>query len=115
MHPGTGPGLSPRSLGQKAGVQTVQLSLSEIPSHSHTANLKCNSGVGNAVNPQSNYLAQDAGGTSATYNTAQNNTDMGAASVQVQNAGGDGAHTNEQPFLCVNFIIALVGIFPSRS
>ncbi len=107
MHPGTGPGLTTRLLGQKIGSETVTLSLSNLPSHDHV-----HQGVNAAPNqssPSGHRLAQapiyaPASGTLGTLSS-------GATAAQ----GGGGAHNNIQPYQVLNFIIALVGIYPSRS
>ncbi len=111
MQPGNGPGLSPRRLGERAGVEEVTLSAQQIPSHSHAAN--CVTPAGNSNDAAGKFWADDAGAASATYHGGPANATMNAGAIG--NTGGSQAHTNVQPFLCVNFIIALVGIFPSRN
>ena len=109
MHPGRGPGLTARRLGEKVGVETVALSESQVPSHIHT---HVATPVPSTEFPPSatNYAAQAAGGL--PYIADAPNADMGAA---IQNAGGGQAHNNMQPYLGLYFIIALVGLYPSRS
>lgn len=108
----TGPGLSPRPLGQKGGEETHTLNLNEIPSHNHTASLNAE-GVGASTNnPQDNYL-----GLADIYAPASGRPDrpLHANSVTTLNTGGSLSHNNMQPYLAVNFIIALFGLFPSRN
>lgn len=133
---GSGPGLSPRRLGEKAGAENVALTLSEMPTHNHQATgthslsveLQANSADGNTNAPGNNYLAQSilpTGRTGSepvsTYSDSQDGTTLkggvvsGSVDVQVQNNGSSGAHNNMQPFQCINFIICLEGIFPSRN
>lgn len=113
MHPGNGPGLTPRTLGQKAGNETVQLSLSQIPAHNHGAN--CVGGAGNSNDAVSNFWADDAGVSSGTYHTGAGASFSAMNSGAIANSGGGSSHNNIQPFQCVNYIIALQGIFPSRN
>ena len=107
----TGPGVSTYTLGERGGAEDVTLSTSQIPSHTHQA--RCQSGDGNAASPVGNVCADDLGVSSATYSSAGANADMAAAAIA--NTGGNQAHNNIQPFLAVNFIIALTGVFPSRN
>lgn len=95
------------SLGQKSGEETHTLIVSEIPQHTHVAQghtgAPDSSGPGNA--------AWATGGSNA-YATAANAT-LNPASVAP--TGGSQAHENMPPYLVINFVIALVGIFPSRN
>lgn len=109
MHEGQGPGLSNRQLGQKSGTETVALNVNEMPGHSHA--LKCNTARGNADNPQ-NAVPADAD-RDRIYSTSGPNADM--SSQAIANIGGGQPHNNMPPFQVVNFIIALVGVFPSRN
>ncbi len=107
IHPGRGPGLSIYTLGRKSGVETVTLSQAQIPSHNHSMTTLTseladdNSPIGN-IPAQSRQDAY-AHPSKATANPATGHT------------GGSQGHTNIQPFCCVNYIIALIGVFPSRS
>ena len=109
MHPGSGPGLTPRSLGQKSGSENVTLQASQIPGHSH--NMRGNSGQPNETNPENGFPANSAATDKDLYSSTSN-VSMGATAL---NSGGGQQHPNIQPFQCVNFIIALVGVFPSRN
>ncbi|MEH6822479.1 MAG: tail fiber protein [Motiliproteus sp.] len=113
MHEGSGPGLSPRPLGQKSGAEDVTLTESQIPSHTHLARCDKTVGVGHANVAEGNAWANDAGTSTATYSSNTPDGDM--ASAAINNTGGSQAHTNIQPVLVVNFIIALTGVFPSRN
>ena len=107
MHPGRGPGLTDRRLGEKVGVSTVTLSSAQLPSHSH--NLMSFSTATDAA-PSSS-----VGVGSAPLYGAGTGTKVAMASNTVQASGGGQAHNNLQPFLTLNFIIALLGTYPSRS
>ncbi len=111
MGPRNGPGLTPRQLGEKSGAENVTLTVNQIPSHNHVANAV--EPAGNSNNAAGNYWADDAGVSSGTYHTGPSNTTMNANAIT--HTGGGQSHTNVQPYICVNFIICLQGIFPSRS
>lgn len=107
-HAGTGPGLSPRRLGEKSGAENVTLSVNELPSHNH--DLLGTGDTADASTPAGNVPASST--TITRFTTA--NADNNLASSSMSNVGGSRDHTNLMPYLCVNFIIALVGIYPSR-
>ncbi len=108
---GTGPGLSARPLGQKAGSETVTLTTQQIPSHAHTP-VKASTEPADDSNPAGKALAATSYDVYIT-NPTVGLTDLAAGAVT--SVGGSQPHDNAQPFLCVNFIIALVGIYPSRN
>ena len=96
------------TLGERGGEQAHTLSISEIPTHVHTANAAAANGA--AIIPTGNYLA---GSPTQLYTSAQNLTALNPATIA--NVGGSQAHLNMQPFLVLNFSIALQGIFPSQT
>ncbi|HUR23841.1 MAG TPA: tail fiber protein [Acidimicrobiales bacterium] len=106
VHTGQGPGLSNVVLGQAGGSEAVTLLQTQMPQHGHGV-AASNSSAG-ASRPANNFLA--AGGS---YATATDGTVMNPG--MIQGSGGSLPHENRQPYLGVNFIIALVGIFPSRN
>ncbi len=111
MHPGRGPGLTSRRLGEKVGVETVTLTEAQIPSHRHTLRAAMATGTSSAPT-----TTTSMGGSFPiqVYNSDdQNLSDMAAQTLST--AGGGQVHENVQPFLVLNFIIALVGLYPSRS
>lgn len=113
MHPGRGPGLTSRRLGQKVGTETVILNESQMPSHSHT--LRGGTGGVTANVPPSNITSIDTsrnGLTAYQDNTTANLVSTSSASIST--SGGTQPHTNIQPYLTMNFIIALQGLYPSR-
>ena len=113
MHPGHGPGLTSRKLGEKLGAETVTLTEAQIPSHSHTARANSSAGNPGAGPNQNNSLGRSRGGDIYQSDTAANLIDM--ATEAVSTTGGTQAHENMQPFLTMNYIIALEGLYPSRS
>jgi microcystin-dependent protein len=115
---GNGAGLSPYVIGEAAGTENVSLLTTQMPSHSHPVNA-CTTTSGNAAQPAGAYPATDQitgetkGGTVNTYSTAAPNATMNPNMIGLQ--GGSQPHSNLQPFLVVNYCIAMAGIFPSRS
>ncbi|HWJ81684.1 MAG TPA: tail fiber protein [Nocardioides sp.] len=107
VHQGTGPDGTTYTMGESAGVETVTLTVNQIPNHNHPQTAIAGQ-PGNAITPAGNLPAmslnvvpfiQDA--TSGTFNSAM-----------VGSAGGSQPHDNMQPYLCVNFIIAQYGLYP---
>ncbi|RBP48756.1 phage tail protein [Arenicella xantha] len=109
IHAGHGPGLSARRLGAKAGSETVTLTVNQLPSHTH--NMEGVAANATLPNPQDNHL-----GTSTVIQpfAPTESLDENMATTAVAKVGGSRLHANEQPYLCVHFIIALFGIYPSR-
>jgi len=113
IHQGQGPGLTNRIIGQKAGAETVTLTASNMPTHTHAATLK-----GTTQAPPPTFEDTPTGKVLAKgneYSDGNSDTDMGASSITNANTGGGQAHANMQPFLTVNYCIALTGVFPSRN
>jgi microcystin-dependent protein len=112
-HEGQGPGLSPRSLGEVSGAEYHTLQTTQMPAHNHTAALLAHGGEGDRSDPSGAYPAraeeplQPYGGSTTTP--------MGAGGVQVGVAGNSQPVGHMPPYLCLRFIIALQGIYPSRS
>ncbi len=123
MHPGRGPGLSTRRLGEKSGVETVTLNLTQIPSHTHTATAVAKGAniAGTSAQPTGKTWADPKTivSTDAFVNGYANATPdetmkSGSVAVTLANTGGTQNHTNIQPYQCVNFIVALQGVYPTR-
>lgn len=111
MHPGQGPGLSLHDLGETGGSDTVTLLESEIPSHSHS--LMAGATSSTKSDPQGNSLTRI--GSGATPYKAAGSAQVVMASQSLAPAGGDQPHNNMQPYLTLNFCIALQGVFPPRT
>jgi microcystin-dependent protein len=104
---GQGPGLSNYTLGEVSGTETVTLDTTQLPAHRHT--VVANSGPASTGRPDGAVPAR----TSANaYAVAPDETAMNAGMLGV--SGGSQPHNNLQPFLVLNWCIALQGIFPSR-
>jgi microcystin-dependent protein len=100
---------SSHTLGERGGEQSHTLSISEIPTHTHTLN--GTSSTGTLIIAAGNLLGASP---SQMYQAPDNNlVAMNPASIP--NIGGSQAHLNMQPFLILNFCIALQGIFPSQT
>ena len=108
MHPGQGPGLSLRDLGEEGGSETVTLLQTEIPVHSHALVASLSDGL--FTQPSAQLFSQGVGvniwGTTVPTTTLADNA--------LSPAGGDLPHNNMQPYLTLNYCIALQGIFPPR-
>jgi microcystin-dependent protein len=111
IHAGQGPGLSSYTLGQAAGEENHTLIQNEMPAHTHGANAVASGG--NQASPASGLPAIESTGTSLDYSSAAANASMSGSMIGI--AGGSQPHNNMQPYLTVNYIIAVQGIFPSRN
>jgi microcystin-dependent protein len=108
---GVNPTLTPRQLGQSGGEETVTLTSSQIPPHTHTYNAL--SGNREATSPAGNFLGTAAGNFYSQQDPGDQLLPMNAGVIAP--TGGGQAHNNMPPFLCVNFIICVDGIYPVRS
>ena len=106
-----GPGLSSYVLGQQGGTEAVALSVPQLPAHGHLVNAVASGG--NQASPTGNLPAIESTGTSLDYSNSASNAQMHAG--MINSTGSGQPHSNVPPYLCVNFIIALQGIFPSRN
>ena len=145
VHAGFGPGLAGVALGQKGGATSFTLTEANLPAHSHSAStttttdtttdttttstLHANSGAGANNSPEGDVLAND--GRDRIYNSAAPNVAMHADAVQsssvstststssstttIGNTGGNQAVVHRSPYIGVNCIICISGVFPSRS
>jgi microcystin-dependent protein len=98
-------------LAETGGSETVTLTVQQIPAHTHAL-----VGTGNVAGtnaPSNNTFAGSTGATVFPYGTDQPLTTLNAATISP--VGGSQPHSNFQPYLCVDFIISLFGIFPSQT
>lgn len=119
---GQGAGLSDISLGELGGAETVTLNITQIPSHNHTAtgnvSPACVDASGDESSPNAAFPGNSTTTSGMLYSAAAAATgSMGtsSANVTIQLAGGSQPHTNLQPYLGMNYIICMYGIYPSRS
>ena len=116
IHVGQGPGLSNYSLGQVAGTENTTLITNNIPAHSHALNSNAG-GKGNIAVPTNNFLGvgnvPSSSETTNNYNSAAGANPLNPNSIGL--TGGNQPFPNIQPYLVINFLIALEGIFPSRN
>jgi microcystin-dependent protein len=107
---GTGPGLSPYVIGETGGEATHTLLTGEIPSHSHGYN---ESTTGGQTTPSGNTWGPVGKGRSPVYHAAGGGVNM--LDGNLSSTGSSLPHNNLQPYLTLNFCIALQGVFPSRN
>jgi microcystin-dependent protein len=111
MQPGQGQGLSLRDLGEMSGVESITLLQSEIPFHTHTVNNMSDPGTLQQPGPD-RILARSTNANAYQTNTSANLQMMAPQALAL--AGGGLPHNNMQPYLTLNFCIALQGVFPQR-
>jgi microcystin-dependent protein len=110
MHPGRGPGLTTRRLGERGGSETITLTNSQLPNHNHLLQATTSPASVNTPN-NTTMLARSANGNAYKQSpTVDSTLDKGA----LLPTGGNQSHNNLQPYLTLNFVIALVGTYPSR-
>jgi microcystin-dependent protein len=98
------------TIGQAGGSETVILTTTNLPAHTHAANA---ASAATTLSPAGQYWAADPGANVAPYAAAPDGRVMSGTAIGAQR--GSQPHANMQPFLAVTFIIALEGIYPSRS
>jgi microcystin-dependent protein len=109
IHMGTGPDGTTYQIGEMAGTEQETLSVQQIPNHTHP--FTASTAVTQDTNPTGSTVGQS---TQATlYIDDVPNVNMAAAAIAP--AGGSQPHENVQPFLCINYIISLFGVFPSQT
>jgi microcystin-dependent protein len=106
---GQGPGLSGKVLGQMGGASTVTLSVNEMPNHSHLPNTQSVEGVADPTNAIWGKTTGARGGSA--YGPK---VDLPMNPAAIQSTGNSQPHTNMQPYVGINYIIALTGVFPPR-
>lgn len=112
MHVGASNGTNHRE-GQKSGEETHTLSAAEMPQHNHT--LEATNDSANQPSPLGHLPAQVTAGVDFVYSSGNTNLNVTLNAASIANVGGGQAHNNMQPYIAVNFCIALQGLFPSRN
>jgi len=125
VHPGTGPGLTTRKLGQRAGTETNTLTVAQMPAHNHlaTGTIKASNAEGTTNTPTNGVPAkpyyQVDRATKAPINmyapAANAKMADNGVPITVGHSGGGLQANNMQPFLGVSYIICMNGLFPSRN
>lgn len=120
LHAGQGPGLSNRRQGERAGSEAVTLNSTELPGHNHPASvtIHCNNTVNapDSIDPEGKYLG-DVPGTANNHlyaDAPETGKYMAPQSLNLPNTGNSQPHNNMQPYLAINYCIALQGMYPSR-
>jgi microcystin-dependent protein len=110
LHMGTGPDGTTYQIGEMAGTEQETLTVQQIPNHTHPFTAAQVDGT--SVNPVGNVLGQTPAGIALMF---EDNPTVNMSPSAIGPAGGSQPHENTQPFLCINFIISLFGVFPSQT
>lgn len=110
IHAAQGPGLSNYALGQQGGTETTTLTVNQLPAHAHTTQVFSNTDPATSTTPTNTVLANS--GEVPIYANASNQTLAGPTTGL---SGANQPFDTRQPYLAINYIIALQGIFPSRN
>jgi microcystin-dependent protein len=113
MHPGQGPGLSLHDLGEMSGVESVTLLQSEMPAHAHGVGRASNV-TGDSTSPANSVWAMAGAGRGAAALYIAGPPTGKVNQFSLAPTGGSLPHNNMQPYLTLNFCIALQGVFPQR-
>lgn len=111
VHAGTGPGLSPRQLGQRGGAETVQLTVGTMPSHNHLVGAR--NKRGDKRGPGTDFPAPSSVTEQSLYSEGPADVTMDPS--MIQNTGGGQPFSIMNPYLVIQWCIATQGIYPSRS
>ena len=113
MQHGTGPGLTPRALGEHVGSSTVTLTVNEMPRHNHAVSGATGKAATETPGPTADSTIST--GTPGKLYTNTTTPVVHFSSKAIGEAGGSQAHNNVQPLETLNFLICMFGIFPSRN
>ena len=113
---GTGPGLPPRGLGERGGANRYTMTTAQLPSHTHTGNVVAEGAPATEANPTNHFLGVPPGGEKIYEpDGAGAAVAMANGTINVNPTGGSQPYDVENHYLGLNFIIALQGVYPSRS
>ena len=110
IHVGNGPGLSNRNLGQKGGAETNTLTVAQLPAHNHSVVAVSTAGTSNSP---TNNLPANTNLFDNEYSNASGNTTMNSS--MIGNTGNGQPVDNMQPYIAINYIIAVQGVFPTQN
>jgi len=112
---GNGPGLTPRTMGQRGGAETNIIQIVNMPAHNHRAGIQTYTDPANSTDPQGNAFGIAADNHYVTNETAPSGKFMNPLSVRMDNTGANQAVNGLQPFLALRYCVATQGVFPSRN
>jgi microcystin-dependent protein len=110
IHMGTGRDGTPFQIGEMSGTEQVTLTVQQLPIHSHQA---LGASTGQVTSPANAVLANATSTQTGLHIYSTGAANVALNSSAISNQGGSQPHDNTQPFLCLNFIISLFGLFPS--
>jgi microcystin-dependent protein len=110
IHMGTGPDGTTYQIGEMAGTEQETLTVQQIPNHTHPYTASTQTGTDSAP---TGLVSDQVSGAIQLYVESPADGNMAANAIGA--AGGSQPHENTQPFLCINFIISLFGVFPSQT
>jgi microcystin-dependent protein len=111
IHMGTAKSGTPYTIGQNAGTEQETLTVQQIPAHTHP--VLASSNIAAQTVPTAQVAGKNSGASNSPFGTDQPLSTFPAQAIGP--AGGSQPHENDQPFLCINFIISLFGVYPSPS
>jgi microcystin-dependent protein len=113
LHQGQGVGTGTYTIGQRGGAESVTLGTAQLPPHTHA--LAAHGGAGSSPSASGTFIATPSDpATGAALNAFSPTSDAAMNAQAIAASGGGQAHENMQPYLCVNFVIATTGIYPTR-
>ena len=112
MQMGTGPDGTTYQIGEMAGTEQETLTTQQIPSHTHSANA---TGTAQTLSPAGAVFATATSSQAGVLAYVDDVASTALHSSTISPTGGSQPHENTQPFLCINFIISLFGVFPSQT